>query len=119
MVAGHAAMSKWTRESVTRLNEMGTTLRARVNQVLVDAGEQAQLVGDGSLFRLMLTREPVRDYRSSIRGAQPMTRMAELHARLMREGIIISRMGLGCLSTPMGEEEIDAFVEGVRRSIHR
>jgi glutamate-1-semialdehyde 2,1-aminomutase len=98
---------------------MGTTLRARVNQVLVDAGEQAQLAGDGSLFRLMLTREPVRDYRSSIRGAQPMTRMAELHARLMREGIIISRMGLGCLSTPMGEEEIDAFVEGVRRSMHR
>jgi glutamate-1-semialdehyde aminotransferase len=89
-----------------------------VDQVLADANEPAQLAGDGSLFRLMLTRERIHDYRSSVRGAQPMTRMTELHARLMSEGIIISRIGLGCLSTAMGDTEIDSCVDAFRRAVN-
>ena len=46
-----------------------------------------------------------------------MSRMVEIHKRLMQEGIIISRIGLGCLSTPMHESEIDAFVDAVRRAV--
>ncbi|HQW67622.1 MAG TPA: hypothetical protein PLJ23_11325, partial [Gemmatimonadales bacterium] len=75
--------------------------------------------GEGSLFRLMLTRETIRDYRTSVRTAQPMARMTAIHKRLMQEGIIISRIGLGCLSTPMGESELDAFVEAVRLAVHQ
>jgi glutamate-1-semialdehyde 2,1-aminomutase len=117
MVAGIAALSKWTPEAVDRLNALGATLRARVDAVFADAGEAAQLAGDGSLFRLMLTRAAIRNYRVAERTSQPPARMAVLHHRLMQEGIIVSRIGLGCLSTPMGEAEVDAFVSAVRRAV--
>jgi hypothetical protein len=35
----------------------------------------------------------------------------------MAEGIIISRIGLGCLSTPMGEAELDAFCDALTRAL--
>jgi glutamate-1-semialdehyde 2,1-aminomutase len=117
MVAGHAALTKLTRDAVDRLNAMGDGLRARVNEVFDTAGESAQLAGDGSLFRIMLTRERIRDYRSGVRGAQPVARMSELHRRLMEAGIIISRTGLGCLSTPMSDVELDAFVDAVQLAV--
>lgn len=119
MVAGYAALAKWTPDAVDRLNAMGARLRERVDAVFAQAGEEAQLAGDGSLFRLMLTRAHIRDYRTAVRTEQPMARMTEIHRRLMADGIIISRIGLGCLSTPMGDAEIDAFVDAVRRAVRR
>lgn len=119
MVAGLAALTKYNQAAVTRINDLGRTLRERSNAIFAAAGEKAQLAGEGSLFRLMLTAEPIRDYRVSIRTAQPMTRMAELHGKLLREGIIISRIGLGCLSTPMGESELDTFCGALERALAR
>lgn len=117
MVAGIAALTKWTPAAVDRLNALGARLRDRVDTVLADAGEAAQLAGDGSLFRLMLTRAPLRDYRTAARTSQPAERMAWWHRRLMQEGIVVNRIGLGCLSTPMGEDDIDAFVAAVQRIV--
>ena len=117
MVAGLAALRKWTPAEVARLAALGARLRREVDGVFEAAGENARLCGDGSLFRLMGTRATITDYRSSVRGAQPLSRTAELHKRLMREGIIVSRTGLGCLSTPMGDAEVDAFVAAVGRAL--
>jgi len=117
MVAGMTALRKFDRPAVDRLNALGDRLRTQANTVFTEAGEAAQLAGDASLFRIMLTRDPIRDYRSSIRTAQPMARMGWLHQRLMAEGIIVSRIGLGCLSTPMGEAEIDAFCDALRQAL--
>lgn len=119
MVAGYAALAKWTPDAVDRLNALGARLRERVDAVFAQEGEEAQLAGDGSLFRLMLTRAHIRDYRTAVRTEQPMARMTDIHRRLMADGIIISRIGLGCLSTPMGDAEIDAFVDAVRRAVRR
>lgn len=117
MVAGLAALRKWDEPAVARLNALGDALRTRANAIFADAGEAAQLAGDGSLFRMMLTREPYQDYRGGVRTAQPMARMTELHGRLMDAGIIISRIGLGSLSTPMGEAEVDAFCAALREAL--
>jgi glutamate-1-semialdehyde aminotransferase len=38
---------------------------------------------------------------------------------LLEEGIIISKDGLGCLSTPMGEAEVDRFVSALERAVAR
>jgi hypothetical protein len=46
-----------------------------------------------------------------------MARMTALHGRLMDAGIIISRIGLGCLSTPMGEAEVDAFCAALAEAV--
>lgn len=43
--------------------------------------------------------------------------MAELHRHLMGSGIIIGKTGLGCLSTPMTEAEVDSFVTALEDAL--
>jgi glutamate-1-semialdehyde 2,1-aminomutase len=110
-------MEQMTPSVYTRINRLGDLLRKRTNEVFAAAGEPAQLTGEGSLFRLLMTAEPVVDYRTSIRKASPQERFNRLHQNLLEEGIIISKEGLGCLSTPMGEGEVDQFVKAMERAV--
>lgn len=119
MAAGLAAMEQMTPEMYTRLDALGERLRSRANAVFKAAGEPGQLTGDGSLFRVILTWDPIVDYRSGVKNASAGQRMAQLHLNLLEEGIIIDRNGLGCLSTPMAEAEVDAFVSALERAIAR
>jgi glutamate-1-semialdehyde 2,1-aminomutase len=117
MAAGLAAMEQMTPPVYARINRLGDLLRRRTNEVFAAAGEPAQLTGEGSLFRLLMTAEPIVDYRSSIRKASRQERFNRLHQNLLEEGIIISKEGLGCLSTPMGEAEVDQFVKAMERAV--
>lgn len=119
MAAGQACMEQMTPEAYARLDVLGERLRTRSNAVFAAAGENAQLTGDGSLFRVLMTNNPVTDYRSSVKNAAPASRFARLHLNLLDEGIIISKEGLACLSTPMTEAEVDHFVAALERAVER
>jgi glutamate-1-semialdehyde 2,1-aminomutase len=119
MAAGLAAMEQLTPEAYRRLDRLGERLRAGATAAFAEAGVPGQLTGDGSLFRILLTREPVTDYRSSLSGALPAGQMGRLHRLLLDEGVVVSTSGLGCLSTPMGEDQVDAFVDALRRALAR
>jgi glutamate-1-semialdehyde 2,1-aminomutase len=107
MTAGLAAMEQMTPAAFTRLNALGERLRNQANTVFTAVGVPGQLSGGGSLFLVTLTPGPIVNYRSLARGPQ------------VDEGIIISRDGLGCLSTPMAEAEVDAFVSALERALVR
>ena len=117
MAAGLAAMAQLTPAVYGRLDELGERLRTRATAALAAAGVPGQLTGDGSLFRILLTANPVTDYRSSLAGALPASQMARLHRLLLDEGVIVSNSGLGCLSTPMDETHVDAFVAALNRAL--
>jgi glutamate-1-semialdehyde 2,1-aminomutase len=119
MVAGLAAMRLLTPGELARLNALGDRLRRESDRVFAAAGLRLRMGGDGSLFRFNLVPEPVVDYRSAVINAEPMSRVLALHRLLLDEGIIISKLGLGCLSTPMGEAEVDQFVAALERSVAR
>ena len=119
MVAGLAAMEQLGPAEYERLDLFGERLRGRANAAFKAAGEPGQLTGDGSLFRILLTDEPIVDYRSTLNGRSPAARLAQLHLNLLDEGIIVSKDGLGCLSTPMDEAEVDRFVGGLARALQR
>jgi glutamate-1-semialdehyde 2,1-aminomutase len=119
MAAGHATMEQLTPEEYARLDALGERLRTRANAVFADLGEKAQLTGDGSLFRLIMTDAPVTNYRASREGAAQVERLNQLHLNLLDEGFIISSSGLGCLSTPMDEDDVDSFVDGLKRTVRR
>ncbi len=119
MAAGMAAMELFDPSEVGRLNALGDQLRRRCNEVFAAAGETACMAGEGSLFRILLTPEPVRDYREWASRAGPVSRMGALHRALLDEGVIIAKLGMGCLSTPMGDAEVDAFVGALDRSVRR
>jgi glutamate-1-semialdehyde 2,1-aminomutase len=119
MAAGLAALEQLTPETFARLDDLGERFRQGANAVLAEAGESAQLTGDGSLFRIIMTDRPIVDYRASREGAAQVERLAQLHLNLLDEGFIVSSSGLGCLSTPMTEAEVDQFVAGLRRAVGR
>ena len=66
-----------------------------------------------------MTSDPIVDYRSSVLGASPPGRLGALHKNLLDEGVIVSKDGLGCLSTPMGDVEVDVFLAALERSVAR
>ena len=119
MAAGVASMELLTPEVYARLDQLGERLRVRANAVLTEHGEPAQLSGDGSLFRLLMTDRPIVDYRDSLERAGQSARLGQLHLNLLDEGFIVSNSGLGALSTPMGEDEVDQFVVGFSRALER
>jgi glutamate-1-semialdehyde 2,1-aminomutase len=119
MAAGFAAMEQLTSEVFARLDALGERLRTKANAVFAEYDEKAQLTGDGSLFRIIMTDSPITNYRASREGAAQVERLSQLHLNLLDEGFIVSSSGLGSLSTPMGDAEVDAFVDGLKRAVRR
>jgi glutamate-1-semialdehyde 2,1-aminomutase len=117
MVAGLAAMEQMTHQVYERLDRLGRRLRTESNAIFADAGEPAQITGDGSVFRILMTADPIVDYRSTVLGATPPGRLHALHRNLLDEGVIVHKEGLGCLSTPMNDIEIDGFLTALKRSV--
>ncbi len=117
MVAGLAAMRLYTRAEVDRLNALGAQLRERMDALFQRRGEPMCAGGDGSLTRLLMMSEPPKDYRHFATASGPAKRLATIHARLLDEGVIITRGGTVCLSTAMGEAEIVAFMTALERAL--
>jgi glutamate-1-semialdehyde 2,1-aminomutase len=117
MAAGLAAMEAMTPSEYARLDALGDRLRREGNALLSRAGVPGQITGDGSLFRIMTTREPIHNYRDSLRATAAAGTMARIHRALLDEGIIVSNSGLGCLSTPMGDAEVDAFLNALEAAM--
>ena len=65
----------------------------------------------GSLFRLHAVDRELSDYRSTRTTPAEGERLVRIVRRLMEHGVLMSIMGLGCLSTPMGEAELEGLVE--------
>jgi glutamate-1-semialdehyde 2,1-aminomutase len=119
MAAGHAAMQQLTPETFVRLDALGERLRSSATVIMRDAGLRGQLSGDGSLFAILFSDAPVTDYRASYQDADANSKLAQLHLHLLDEGIIMANKSLGCLSTPMGEAEVDAFLAAFERAVAR
>lgn len=117
MVAGAAAMRALTSETVNRLNALGEYARERLRQCFARAGVDGQVTGGGSLFRLHFKRTEVRNYRGAYATARERAQMARLVAFARENGVILSQTGLGALSTPMGDDEIDELADVVFRGL--
>lgn len=117
MVAGLATMNALTPPEYQRLNALGDRLRSGGNRIFEAAGERARMGGAGSLVRINQTTDAFTDYRSWVRNQGPASRMAELHGHLLDEGVIVARGGTCCLSTPMGDPEVDAFLAALERAV--
>jgi glutamate-1-semialdehyde 2,1-aminomutase len=115
MAAGLAAMQGLTPAEFQRLEALGARVRARLAEALRAAGVPGQVTGDGSLFRLLLTDRPLRSYRDVDQVAEG--RMEPLFYALLDAGVLLHTSGLGCLSTPMGEREVEELGDGLARAL--
>ncbi len=121
MTAGISSLSLLTREEFTRLNRLGAVLRERLTAAFEAAGVPAHVKGAGSLFRIHMTDARFADYRGywhAVQGnAEVKKRQHDLYIGLLGRGVLLSPSGLGALSTPMTEREVDTFVDAVQDTI--
>jgi len=105
--AGIATLEALTPEVYARLNALGERVRTQLSDLFEELAVEVQVTGLGSLFNLHFTADPIVDYRTSRAGANEQSRAAML--ALLNEGIFLAPRGMGCVSTPMGEIEVDAL----------
>ncbi len=116
MVAGLATLQTLDAEVFVRLDDMGVRLRGRLNDAFGAAKVPGHVRGEGSLFKFVMTSAPPWTYRDTVEpGAAE--RMSALFMALLDNGVLVNTNGLACLSTVMGDAEIDEVVDAVQRSL--
>jgi glutamate-1-semialdehyde 2,1-aminomutase len=116
MAAGLAAMHAMTEQEFERLETLGRRLRARLDEMLRANGVPGQVTGAASLFRIVLSGRPLRNYRDV--DPEAGARADRLCHALLDAGVVVNTNGLGCLSTPMTEREVEEIAVALDRALH-
>ncbi len=108
MAAGQKTLELFDREAVTRLNQAGDDLRARLNETLDAAGIDGIVAGIGSVLQLHFMAAPLRNARDANRGDRRLLRL--MHLSLLNRGVFAAARQMYVLSTAMTPETLDQFV---------
>lgn len=111
MVAGFTALNLMTEEAFDRLNALGGRAREQLREAFKITGVEGAITGKGSLFMIHLKDKPLTSYRDSYKTPEEQKLIAQVHRHFMANGIMTATSGLGVLSTPMAEAEIDQLTE--------
>lgn len=112
LVAGATTLELLTDEKIRLLNLRGESLRHQIRMAFEEVGIPAQVTGLGSLFAIHLTPRPVKSYRHTMHADANFRH--RIFLGLFNEGVLIDPRGAGCLSTAIGEAEIERFVGALR-----
>jgi glutamate-1-semialdehyde 2,1-aminomutase len=109
MATGLAALRQLTPPVYEELAAGGARLRAGLASAFQARDIPVEVTGDASLFCVHFCGRPVTDYRSLVARSEERNR--EFFLRMLNQGVLLAPRGLGALSTPMGEAEIERFLE--------
>lgn len=107
VAAGLATMKAYGQAEIDRLNALGSRIRTGIEGVMTKVGIKGSATGLGSLFQIHFNAEEIVDLRTAARDNSQLLSLA--HLGLMERGIYMAPRGMVVLSTPMTENEIDAF----------
>ncbi|HET7420794.1 MAG TPA: aspartate aminotransferase family protein [Candidatus Dormibacteraeota bacterium] len=111
MAAGLAAMTELTPDVYEELNRKGARVTEQLSEVFASHDVAVQVNGAGSMFALHFTDRPVVDYRTM--AAADNNRRREMFFGLVNHGVLMAPRAMGALSTPMGEDDIQEFIDAV------
>ena len=111
MAAGLAAMTELTPDVYDDLNRKGARVSEQLVEVLATHGLRAQVNGVGSMFAIHFTDRPVVDYRTKASSNKKMT--YDFFLGLVNHGVLVAPRAMGALSTPMGEQDLEQFIDAV------
>jgi glutamate-1-semialdehyde 2,1-aminomutase len=117
MVAGEAAMLHFGADEIERLGMLGDKVREGIAAAFDEAGVPGQVTGLGSLLRIHVHSRPLVDYRSSLMSAEEKSLLGAILRHMRDNGIFVNERGVCSLSTPMGEAEIDVFLDCFRGAL--
>jgi glutamate-1-semialdehyde 2,1-aminomutase len=107
MVAGQAAMTAMTKEEFVRINRLGADARQVLAGVPQKIGVPAAITGAGSLFRIFIGTSEISSYSDAHGASRRSAVIGQLVAQMRERGVLISPVGLGAVSTPMGPADIE------------
>ena len=111
MAAGVAALKELTPDVYEELNRKGARVKDQLAEVFASHGMSAQVNGAGSLLAIHFTDVPVTDYRTKATSNATITH--DFFLAMVNHGVLMAPRAMGALSTPMGEHDIQEFVDAV------
>ena len=117
MIGGCVAMNWMTPEAFTRLNALGDYARKAIAALFAREGTTGQVTGAGSLFRIHFKQGELGNYRDSYPTPQERQALRTLVGQARENGVLLSPTGLGALSTPMSEQDVDVMVGVLRECL--
>jgi glutamate-1-semialdehyde 2,1-aminomutase len=111
MTAGIATLEQLTEDALKELNATGDRVRRRLQGLGAKHGTPVQITGIGSLFKIHFSGLPVRDYRSGQQASHVIHEALFMFG--LNRGLFLSEGGRCCLSTPMGDAEVEKYLATV------
>ena len=112
MSAGIAGLTKvFIPAAVQALNARGDALRTRLNGLCRERGARFQFTGIGSLMSAHATDGLIRTPSDAARGDAGVK--ALFFFDMLNRGVYLARKGFIALSLPIGDDEVDHFVDAV------
>lgn len=118
MAAGFVSMTHLTRESFDHLERLSDRLRDGLRGLIHDMRLPAQVVGDGSMTGLLMTKMSLGNYRELAQavGSGLGVWIGQFQRALSVEGISSMRGGF-VASTPMTMDDIEFTLQAVKRAL--
>jgi glutamate-1-semialdehyde 2,1-aminomutase len=108
LAAAIATLEHWDEQQIKQLNDTGAQVRAGIADVFAAGDIPATVTGEGSMFHIALREDPIQAYEDVQDVDADGWRF--IHHQLLARGIYLTARGTGCLSTPMGSDEVDEFL---------
>ena len=115
--AGQATLAKLDPATFARLDILGERIRTGVNEIFQAGQQRAQATGDGSLFQIVPTEQPIANYRNVPTDPSANLWLDQFQSKLLEAGVIISHRGLSCLSTAMDELVVDECLDAFEKTV--
>jgi glutamate-1-semialdehyde 2,1-aminomutase len=119
MTAGRVAMEHFDRDAVKRLNALGDRARRDIAEAIARTGACASVTGGGSMFRVHMKAHVPANYREAFATPEENARLKRMLEHLFAEGFLMVGTCTGMLSTPMGEDEVDALTAAMERGFRK
>jgi glutamate-1-semialdehyde 2,1-aminomutase len=103
--AGLATLRYLTPDRYERLASLGERLRARLGDGFADAGLDARVDGVASLFQVVAG--------PSLYGEEALSATGSLFLGLLVDGFHLAPRGMGAISTPVTEQDVDALADAI------
>jgi len=112
--AGLTLLEELTDDNYRKLSELASNVVRGLEKIFSEQHIDAKITQSGSLFGVHFTSEKVVDYRSAMK--EDSLRKFNFFLGMLLNGAMIAPRGLGCISTPMGNRDIDIFLQKVVES---
>lgn len=119
MTAGLVTMELFDQEAIDRVNRLAARAIDGIEGVIAALEVSACVTGGGSMFRIHLKERPPRNYREAFADGKEVERRNALVDDLIDRGFIMINTCSATISTPMGDDEVDALVNAMAEGLER